>query len=311
MAETEEKKIPSEKEIREALALLGFAGEGTVTLKAFTSEENGAEYAVWLVSRGNDRYVLKKAKGYEREVYGCFFREKKQYVPQLLGECSPGGDDYILLEYCEGEDLRVCDRQRLVKALDALCMMQDEYWQRDDLYDKAVTMDKALEAITDRGRWLGSELLEKAYADFTEGYKRTPRSLCHDDLLPINVLVGERAVLIDWEYGGVLPYLSSFARLIAHGRDDRNCYFYLSEEDRAFAVDCFYHMLPEKHGIAYEQYRTDLDHFLFYEYCEWVMLGNRYEEGRDDERFGYYVKLAEEAARRIIGESPEEIKIDS
>ena len=299
--QTEEKKMPSEEELREALRLLGIPDAGNAGLTAFTSDEDGSQYAVWLVLKGEERYVLKKAKAYEKEVYSTFFREKKSYAPELLGSCSLNGDDWLLLEYCEGDDLRYCDRPRLIKALDALCEMQEEFWQRSGLYDRAVTMDRALEAAEERGRWLGSGLLEKAYAVYLEAYKETPRSLCHDDLLPINLLVGERAVLIDWEYGGVLPYLTSFARLIAHGRDDRDYYFCLSEADRAFAVDYFYERLPGRHGISYDEYRRTLGLLLFYEYCEWIMLGNRYD-GRDDERFGYYMKLAEDAAKRIVGE---------
>ena len=42
-----------------------------------------------------------------------------------------------------------------------------------------------------------------------------------------------------------------------------------------------------------------LDYFLFYEYCEWVMLGNRYDN-RSDERYGYYRRLAEELAAKLL-----------
>ena len=113
------------------------------------------------------------------------------------------------------------------------------------------------------------------------------------------MLIGERAVLIDWEYGGMLPYLSPFARLIAHGREDTKAYFYMTREDREFAVEYYYKGLAAPHGIGYEEYKRALALFLFYEYCEWIMLGNRYN-GRDDERFCWYTELAEDAARAIL-----------
>lgn len=54
-----------------------------------------------------------------------------------------------------------------------------------------------------------------------------------DDLLPFNVIVSDdRAVLIDWEYGGILPYPSSFARLIAHGEEAEDSLFHMTREDR-------------------------------------------------------------------------------
>ena len=82
--------------------------------------------------------------------------------------------------------------------------------------------------------------LEEAYASFMKIYQTTPRTLCHDDLLPFNLLIGERAVLIDWEYGGVLPYPTSFARLIAHGREEEGAFFCMTREDRVFAIQYYY-----------------------------------------------------------------------
>ena len=130
-------------------------------------------------------------------------------------------------------------------------------------------------------------------------YQELPRTLCHDDLLPFNLLIGERAVLIDWEYGGMLPYPGSLARLIAHGREDDSYLFFMTQADRAFAIDYYYDNLVKKHGISFEEYRRTLDYFIFYEYTEWIMLGNRYD-ARDDERFGYYMKLAEELAQKLM-----------
>jgi hypothetical protein len=296
----EEKRTPEKAELIKILEKLGVCGIKEDDISAFTSDEDGFEYAVWLVDTGEEKLVLKRAKGLELECYKGFFAEKKPYVPALLGVCDHEGEEYFLTEYCEGSDLRICDRARLIKALDALIAMQDEYWEREELYSRGVTLERALRAIDDRGKWLGSGLLERAYAEFTEVYKRLPRTLCHEDLLPINVLTGERAVFIDWEYGGMLPYLSPFARLIAHGREDTEAYFYMTREDRDFAVEYYYNGLAAPHGIAYEEYRSALELFLFYEYCEWIMLGNRYN-GRDDERFCYYTGLAEDAARAILG----------
>ncbi|MBO4562193.1 MAG: aminoglycoside phosphotransferase family protein [Clostridia bacterium] len=295
----EEKKTPAKRELAEALEALGMPGVGEECITAFICAEDGYKYAAWLVERGGEKYVLKRAKGLELEAYRCFFVPKKPYAPAFCGSCELNGEPYFLMEYCEGGDLRRCDTERLLKALDALIAMQEEFWQREELYGSAVTIERALKAIEDRGSWLGSELLEAAYARFVEAYKQTPRTLCHEDLLPMNLLIGERAVLIDWEYGGVLPYLSSFARLIAHCREEQDAYFYMTRADRELAISYYYENLPKKHGISYEEYSRSLDLFLFYEYCEWIMLGNRYDS-RSDERYGYYTKLAEDMAGKIL-----------
>lgn len=296
----DEKQRPAKDTLKAILQKLGLPGIGDEAIQAFTSDEDGCEYAVWKIDTGEKPVVLKRAKGMELEAYRCFFREKKPYVPAFLGACPFGGDTYFLTEYCSGRDLRICDRAGLIKALDALVEMQDEFWQREALYGSCMTLDKALEGIENRGRYLGSERLETAYEAFVRVFKETPRTLCHDDLLPINLLVNEeRAVLIDWEYGGVLPYAGSFARLIAHGREDKDAYFYLSQEDRAFAIEYYYEKLLKAHGIPYAEYRRTLDHFLFYEYCEWIMLGNRYDN-RSDARYGYYLNAAQQLAERLI-----------
>lgn len=296
----EEKRKPEKAELIKILEKLGVCGIKEDDISAFTSDEDGFEYAVWLVDTGEEKLVLKRAKGLELECYKGFFAEKKLCVPAFLGECVHEGGEYFLTEYCEGSDLRICDRARLIKALDALIAMQDEYWEREEFFSRGESAEHAYKVAEDRGRWLSSELLENAYRKFLDIFMRLPRTLCHDDLLPINVLIGERAVLIDWEYGGMLPYLSPFARLIAHGREDTEAYFYMTREDREFAVEYYYEGLAAPHGIAYEEYRRALELFLFYEYCEWIMLGNRYN-GRDDERFCYYTGLAEDAARAILG----------
>ena len=291
---------PTESEIKTILGRLGVPGAGGASIRAFVADEDQSEYAVWLADTGRAKYVLKQAKAFEIDVYRSFFNKGQRYVPAFLGSCRFNDRDYFLTEYFPGKDLRICDRKRLIRVLDALAEMQNEFWQRSELYDVCVTMEKATEGIKNRGRYLGSERLEEACRRFEEMFRETPRTLCHDDLLPFNVLADEdRAVFIDWEYGGVLPYLSAFARLIAHGRENKDAFFYLTAADREFAIDYYYDAVPGKHGITRDEYRQALDHFLFYEYCEWIMLGNRYDS-RDDERYGYYMKLAEPLAEKLI-----------
>ena len=299
----EQKPKPTPKELCGILDRLGLFGVRPEQISAFICDEDGSEYAVWLVDTGTEKRVLKRAKGSELAIYHSFFSERKPYVPAFFGACEHNGDAYFLTEYCPGEDLRRCGREKLIKALDALIRMQDEFWERADLYDAANAYEKAQKNIEHRGRYLGSALLERAYAQFTALYQNTPRTLCHDDLLPFNLLIGERAVLIDWEYGGMLPYPVSLARLLAHGRERDDAYFYLAREDRDFAIGCYYENLVKKHGVSYEDYRSTLEHFFFFEYCEWVMLGNEYDS-RDDARYGESLVLAEETAKTLLETRP-------
>ena len=296
----DEKQKPTPNELIGILQRLGRSGVRAEQISPFHCDEDGSEYAVWLVNTGKTKCVLKRAKGNEIEIYRSFFPGKKPYVPAFLGACEYHGDTYFLTEYCPGEGLCRCDRERLKKALDAIILMQDEFWEREGLYDAANAYQMALKNVEHRGKYLGSALLDVAYATFKVQYANTPRTLCHDDLLPFNLLVGERAVLIDWEYGGMLPYPTSLARLLAHGREKDGAFFYLKNEDRSFAIDYYYDNLIKKHGVSYADYRRTLELFFFFEYCEWVMLGNEYDS-RDDERYADSLKLAEETAAAISG----------
>lgn len=86
---------------------------------------------------------------------------------------------------------------------------------------------------------------------------------------------GDRAVLIDWEYALILPYSTSLARLIAHGEEDENAFFHMTQLDREFAIQSYFeHFIREK-AIEYPEYRWTLDYFLLYEYCEWVAIGGQ------------------------------------
>ncbi len=291
----------TKNELKQILAELGVINIADSGINAFICAEDGCEYSVWKIERDGTKNVLKKAKGMEIECYSSFFKEKKSYIPEFLGYRTVKGKDFFITEFIEGEDLSKCRRDSLKKTLNSLSEMQNEFWERKELFDCAVTMERSLKAIQHRGNYLGSSLLEKTFSEFVNVYKKTPRTLCHDDLLPLNVIVNdERAVFIDWEYGGILPYPLSFARLISHAREDEDYIFFMGNDDRDFAIEYYYEHMVKRHGIEYDDYRRTLDYFMFYEYCEWIMLGNEYNS-RDDERFGYYSKLAENKALEISG----------
>ena len=276
-------------EVRGVLAAMGLAG---ARAEPFRSEEDGAAYDVWKVDAGDGPLVLKRAKGEELAVCSAFFPGNTPEVPRVLKSCSAEGGDWFLMEYIPGEDLCRCTREALTAALDALIALQDRWWGDETRAEVGRSYEKSLVGRKTRGQYLGDPRLERAYGDSLALYATLPRTLCHDDLLPFNVRVsGGRAVLLDWEYGGILPYPTSLARLIAHGSGEEGAFFFMTEEDKAFAVDYYYERLVKGKGISREEYHRAVDLFLLYEYCEWIMLGNRYADA-DMERYGRYLELA-------------------
>lgn len=258
----------------------------------FRSEEDGAAYAVWKITTDQGVFVLKKAKEYESQVYATFLQGQTGFAPELRRSQEIEGTTWLLMEYVEGEDLRFCTRQKLTKVLDALIAMQDVWWGVSHLDGACYSMELARPGRIRRGEDLGNETLQRGYGEYLACWESIPRTLCHEDLLPFNVLINEkRAALIDWEYGGIQPYLSSLARLIAHGEEEEDAFFHMKEADKAFAIDYYYRNLVAKKGISYLEYRRCLDAFLLYEYCEWVMLGVRYGNTQS-ERYKRYLNLA-------------------
>lgn len=244
---------------------------------AFKSVEDGSDYDVWLVSDGECKYVLKKANKLELEVYSTYFNDQIEGAPRFLGSKTIDGHSYFLMEYVEGKDACRCERAELIKVLDALISLQEKYWNttKTDGY----SFEEALESRRKRGQYLNDRDLVSTYSSYLKEFETLPRTLCHDDLLPFNVIVSDkRAILIDWEIAGILPYPSSLVRFIAHSDESESGLFYLKDEDKAFAIDYYYENLIKSKGIDYDEYRRSIDLFLFYEYCEWIMLGNKFED---------------------------------
>ena len=109
-------------------------------------------------------------------------------------------------------------------------------------------------------------------------------------MLPFNVIVNDSAYLIDWEHAGILPYPTPLVRLIAHGKDDPKYIFYMTDEDKNFAIEYFYKHCIKYHNVNYDEYIKTINLFLVYEYSEWIMLGNKYEN-TNTERYNYYIDL--------------------
>ena len=288
-------------EMERILALVDgvfIAGNATITQR--THEEDGAPYGVWDIETGEKKYILKQAKGNEREIYRAVLSGFPESVPALYQVMEEAENTYLLMEYVQGEDLCRCSRDKLTKVLDALIWLQKNTWESREFDNVGLSFEKSRQQRQNRGSYLRDALLEEAYGQFLRMYDAVPKALCHDDLLPFNVIVSEeKAVLIDWEVAGMLPYPTSFARLIAHTEEKADALFFMTQADKEFAIDYYYeHLLKEK-GVSYRDWRNTLEYFLFYEYCEWVFVGHKYD-ATDGEYFQKYLPIAKGQAEKLL-----------
>lgn len=263
-----------------------------LTISRIKREEDDSFYDVWQVELPDRQLIVKNAKVQEGEIYRRFFREAASYAPQLVAETG----EYLVMEYISGENLCFCTREKLKAALDSLIAMQKTHWHAESLGN--ADFERVQVGRLNRRKYLNNPKLEQVYTAFLEDFRTIPRTLCHDDLLPFNVIVNkDRAVFIDWEVGGILPYPVSLARLIAHGEEAEEAFFHMNPEDKAYALDYYYAHFIRHKGISRENYDRTMNLAIFYELCEWIYLGNRYPDA-DMERYHSYMdkalKLAEE-----------------
>ena len=259
--------------------------------EAFRAEEDGAEYSVWKVSTADAPLVLKKIQSREREVYQHFFSDGGP-VPQVKGF----SDDWMLMEYIPGHTLSRCCRDDLILTLDALIESQKKFWNRDGFSDVGFHFESCYTSRKNRIPFL--EDLTACYEAYLEAFRNIPRTLCNDDLLPFNVVICDnRAVFLDWEFGGMLPYPSALARLIAYGEEDENALFYIKREDQIFAVEYYYEHLIQEMGIPYAEYIRTMKLFFFKEYSEWIYCANQ-----SGDRTGEYYQKYAPLARKLAAE---------
>ena len=285
-------------EIIDRIDAVSISKEATIT--QLKHEEDNEPYQVWRIDTHNTKYILKEAKGDEQELYATVLATVKISVPALYQIITINEKTYLLLEYIEGEDLCRCNRTKLTHALDALISLQQQTWEMEAMACLEGSFEKSFLQCQNRGKYLNNPHLEIAYEKFLSMYQSIPKTLCHDDLLPFNVIASnEKAVLIDWECGGILPYPTAFARLIAHAEEARDALFYMTNADKSFAINYYYDNLLKEKGISYVEWLNTLEYFLFYEYCEWVFVGNKYN-ATDSKYYQKYLPIAKQQATKLL-----------
>ena len=264
-------------------------------------EEGGGAYRVWRLTGDGQSFILKESSARELEIYRAM-SGKSPHVPLVFGETVWRGKPWILMEDLQGKNLSDPTRDELALAVDALIDLQRPTWNSSGKLGESMEESLTLRRI--RRRYLPGIGLKLAFDRVMREYRTAPTALGHDDLLPQNVLIcGDRAVLIDWEYGGMLPYPVMLARLIAHGSETGLTPFHLGTGDKQFAIDRYYERFVRFMGVARGSYDYTMDCFLFYEMTEWVYVYRKTHK-RPDEFYRSYLAEAKMLARGILKGEP-------
>lgn len=274
--------------IMDILAALGFS-RSVSNITQFRAEEDGTPYKVWKIDTAEGAVVLKKTTPEEREVYETFFPGGGGPVPRVYGFGEYEKELYMLMEFVPGTTMSRCTREKLRLTLDALIAMQQRYWGDTAHAHVGYAFDSSWPNREKRLPYMAD--LTDAYQAYLDAFRTVPRTLCNDDMLPINVLVNEeRAVIIDWEYAGILPYPCAITRLIAFGEETTDELFQMTQDDKQFALDYYYENLVKSKLIPRSEYNRTMQLFFFKEYSEWVYCAGLSGDYEMDYYKKYYAK---------------------
>ena len=262
-------------------------------IEFFPSEESKGRYKnVYKIISNKGIFILKKAKEKELDFYKCIDNQTN-CIPFFYGYTHLYNNDYILIEYFDGDNAMKMNREQLIRIIDAIIDVQKQYWMSNDSF--AITKEESLKRKNNAFSYLPNELKD-TFSLFLDYYQKVPVTFSHEDLLPFNVLINkERVCFIDLEVGGILPYPTMLARLLAFTEEKDNALFYLKEEDYQFAIEYYYDSFIKEKGIAKKEYLLTMDLFIFNELTEWVWVYNKQGYQPND----FYNKWYQKAIMKI------------
>ena len=116
--------------------------------------------------------------------------------------------------------------------------------------------------------------------------------MSNGDLLEFNAVSHDGQVyIIDWGFGGIMPYSLDLARFIAHATEDRATFpFHMTDEQKELFLREVYACLNEKPD--FEQFIYDVKLAVLNEYVEFI------EADEDDDK--WYYNHAKKLAKEIL-----------
>lgn len=282
---------------------------GPVTAERFCDSdgEYQRKYNVYKISSGQRSFVLKKSDRREADLYRTFLLKKGFAVPEYYGDTQREDGVWLLMEHIDGPDLRRFDGKAALACAKTLAEIQNAYWECG--LDGS-RYQKYMERIHWRAQCLAGEPeLAAAYRVFLERQETCPRTLSSGDFIQFNaVMRGGRAYMLDWAFGGVMPYALDAARLIAHGTEQPDPLgygfpFYMDDSLRKTFLRAHYEGLGQKPG--WERYLADITLAVLNEYVEFLeeelneLLEDPRSRGGEPENQLYYRRARETAARLL------------
>ncbi|MFD3157307.1 phosphotransferase [Haloimpatiens sp. FM7330] len=287
---------------------------GQIYIERFHDNGEGVDrtYNVYKITVDEQIYILKKSDDKEIEVYEKFLVDKNLPVPKFEGWTCVNNKKWILIEYIDGTDLRMFNKDMAYGCIESLSQIFNMYWQKDNFKENKIDnrFERYWKRINKRAKCLKNELkLASAYRIFLDRQLVCPRTLCNGDFLQCNAIDNvDGIILIDWAFAGIMPYSLDVARLIVHGSEKNFPFpFYMTDEYRKIFLKGVYDKLLYKPD--YDQFIWDVILSSLNECIEFIESELNDESIERDEAFTYYYKNAENLAN-IILKGKEQLNID-
>ena len=259
-------------------------------------EEEVREYDAYVITSGCKKAILKKTEKIEADIYKEYLSKGEFNVPHLFGTVQKENETWICIQCIEGNDLRDMTDGKALSAAKTLSAVQMYFWTdrlecspENTVENRFVTYWRR---VLRRASFVADKpVLRKAYQIFLDRQLTCPCTLSSGDFLEYNaVFDGKKVVMIDWGFGGMMPYSLDIARFIAHATETRSTFpFYMTDAQKELFLNEIYEHLKEK--ITYEQYRFDVKLALLNEYVEFVEA--------DEDVDNWYITHAEKIALEI------------
>lgn len=294
--------------LRKALQSINPLFSFEINLERFHDNDNDEgydrAYDVYKIISDYKTYVLKKSDDYEINVYENFLINTDLPVPKFEGWTSVDGVKWILLEHIDGKDLRAFTEEMAYGCANSLASIFNMYWQ-ETKFEEGGKLDNRFERywtrINKRAECLINEpKLSSAYGVFLDRQLECPRTLCNGDFLQCNAINHTtNIILIDWAFGGIMPYSLDIARLISHGSETFFPFpFYMTYEYRNIFLKNLYDKLIFKPD--YKQFIWDVTLSCLNECIEFIECELNDTSLEREEVFNYYYKNAEILASIIL-----------
>ncbi|MCD7733111.1 MAG: aminoglycoside phosphotransferase family protein [Oscillospiraceae bacterium] len=205
------------------------------SVRRFVDTRLNKIYDVFLL---DGKLVLKKSDR-DKEKFENYFAGHGFSVPLVVSSFRHGDDCWVTMPYIDGTDARDCSPEDAEKVGRELAKIQSYYLGTGTNPDGCKSyFDRKVLRFWEKSRKYFPEYSD-IFGAIEARFFSAPRTLIHDDFLPINALLdGENAWLIDWTYADILPYFLDLGRFAFVGYEDGKPY--ISTDSAKAFLEAYY-----------------------------------------------------------------------